>query len=87
MSNAGVADLRWQVRERNLASGPAPLEVVEFELSLSSQDIAESGFDKLKTRIRRVCTLDVPVPFSPPLEEYIGPRDDRIVDAIRAAVA
>lgn len=49
--------------------------------------IAESGFDKLKTRIRRVSTLDVPVPFSPPLEEYIGPREDRIVDAIRAAVA
>ena len=49
--------------------------------------IAESGFDKLKTRIRRVSTLDVPVPFSPPLEEYIGPRDDRIVDAIRAAAA
>ena len=24
--------------------------------------IAESGFDKLKTRIRRVSTLDVPVP-------------------------
>jgi len=49
--------------------------------------IAESGFDKLKTRIRRVSTLDVPVPFSPPLEEYIGPREDRITDAIRAAVA
>ena len=49
--------------------------------------IAESGFDKLKTRIRRVSTLDVPVPFSPPLEDYIGPREDRIVDAIRAAVA
>src|ERR687897_1038342 len=49
--------------------------------------IAESGFDKLKTRIRRVSTLDVPVPFSPPLEEYIGPREDRIVAAIRAAIA
>lgn len=49
--------------------------------------IAESGFDKLKTRIRRVATLDVPVPFSPPLEEYIGPTETRIVDAIRAAVA
>jgi len=49
--------------------------------------IAESGFDKLKTRIRRVSTLDVPVPFSPPLEEYIGPREDRITDAIRAAIA
>jgi pyruvate/2-oxoglutarate/acetoin dehydrogenase E1 component len=49
--------------------------------------IAESGFDKLRTRIRRVSTLDVPVPFSPPLEDYIGPREDRIIDAVRAAVA
>jgi len=49
--------------------------------------IAETGFDKLKTRIRRVATLDVPVPFSPPLEDYIGPSESRIVDAIRAAVA
>jgi pyruvate/2-oxoglutarate/acetoin dehydrogenase E1 component len=49
--------------------------------------IAETGFDKLKTRIRRVATLDVPVPYSPPLEDYIGPSESRIVDAIRAAVA
>ncbi len=49
--------------------------------------IAESGFDKLKTRIRRVSTLDVPVPYSPPLEAYIGPSESRIIDAVRAAVA
>ncbi len=49
--------------------------------------IAESGFDKLKTAIRRVSTLDVPVPYSPPLEEYIGPTPARITAAIRAAVA
>jgi acetoin:2,6-dichlorophenolindophenol oxidoreductase subunit beta len=45
--------------------------------------IVESGFDKLKAPLRRVATLDVPVPYSPPLEEYIGPREDRIIDAIR----
>ena len=49
--------------------------------------IAESGFDKLKTAIRRVSTLDVPVPYSPPLEEYIGPTEARITKAIRAALA
>jgi pyruvate/2-oxoglutarate/acetoin dehydrogenase E1 component len=48
--------------------------------------IAESGFDKLKTAIRRVSTLDVPVPYSPPLEEYIGPTPARITAAIRAAL-
>jgi pyruvate/2-oxoglutarate/acetoin dehydrogenase E1 component len=49
--------------------------------------IAEAGFDKLKTRIRRVSTLDVPVPYSPPLEAHIGPSESRIMDAVRAAMA
>ena len=47
--------------------------------------IAESGFDKLKTAVRRVSTLDVPVPYSPPLEAHIGPSESRIMDAVRAA--
>jgi pyruvate dehydrogenase E1 component beta subunit len=49
--------------------------------------IAESGFDKLKAAIRRVSTLDVPVPYSPPLEEHIGPTEARITQAIRAVLA
>lgn len=46
--------------------------------------IAETSFDKLKAPIRRVSTLDVPIPYSPPLEEHVGPREDRITEAIRA---
>jgi acetoin:2,6-dichlorophenolindophenol oxidoreductase subunit beta len=49
--------------------------------------IAETGFDKLKTRIRRVSTLDVPVSYSPPLEDHIGPSESRIMGAVRASVA
>jgi pyruvate/2-oxoglutarate/acetoin dehydrogenase E1 component len=41
----------------------------------------------LKTRIRRVSTLDVPVSYSPPLEAHIGPSEARIMEAVRAAVA
>ena len=48
--------------------------------------ITETGFDKLKTGIRRVSTLDVPVPYSPPLEAHIGPSESRIMDAVRAAM-
>lgn len=48
--------------------------------------IAETGFDKLKAPLRRVSTLDVPVPFSPPLEDYIGPSESRITEAIRAVL-
>ena len=49
--------------------------------------IAESGFDKLKAPIRRVSTLDVPVPYSPPLEAHIGPSEGRIIDAVKATLA
>ncbi|MBI3001998.1 MAG: alpha-ketoacid dehydrogenase subunit beta, partial [Deltaproteobacteria bacterium] len=40
----------------------------------------------LKAPIRRVATLDVPVPYSEPLEEFIGPSDSRISEAVRAVV-
>ena len=48
--------------------------------------IAEAGFDKLQAPIRRVTTLDVPVPYSPRLEEFVSPSEARIAEAIRAAV-
>lgn len=48
--------------------------------------IAEAGFDKLRAPIRRVATLDVPVPFSKPLEEFIAPSQARITEAIRSAL-
>lgn len=48
--------------------------------------IGEAGFDKLKAPIRRVTTLDVPVPFSRLLEDFISPSETRIVEAIRAVL-
>jgi pyruvate/2-oxoglutarate/acetoin dehydrogenase E1 component len=48
--------------------------------------IGEAAFDKLKAPIRRVATLDVPVPYSPPLEESIGPTEARITEAVRSVV-
>jgi len=48
--------------------------------------IAETGFDKLKAPIRRVATLDVPIPFSPPLEQFVSPSKARITEAIRASI-
>jgi len=48
--------------------------------------IVESGFDKLKAPIRRVATLDVPVPYSPPLEAHIGPSEARIMDAVKGVM-
>ena len=48
--------------------------------------IAEEGFDRLRAPIRRVTTPDVPIPFSPPLEEFVAPSESRIIEAIRSVL-
>jgi pyruvate dehydrogenase E1 component beta subunit len=45
--------------------------------------IAEHAWGALKAAPRRVARLDVPTPFSPPLEEFITPGVDKIVAAAR----
>ena len=45
--------------------------------------IAEEVFD---APVRRVAARDVPIPFSPPLEEYVLPQVRDIVDAVRQVV-
>lgn len=44
--------------------------------------IAEEAFDALKGPVRRVCTPDTHIPFSPPLEKILYPNVDRIVAAV-----
>ena len=46
--------------------------------------IAEKGFDNLDAPVRRVTSLDVPIPFSPPLEKAAIADDARIESAVRA---
>ena len=48
--------------------------------------VAEQAFEALKGPIRRVATLDVPIPFSRALEAYVEPSDAKICAAVRAAV-
>jgi pyruvate dehydrogenase E1 component beta subunit len=48
--------------------------------------VAEEGFASLKAPVRRVTTLDVPVPFSRPMEAYIEPSEERIAAAVRAVL-
>jgi acetoin:2,6-dichlorophenolindophenol oxidoreductase subunit beta len=43
----------------------------------------KSAFRKLKSAPARVCGLDVPIPFSPPLERFALPDKARIVAAVR----
>ena len=49
--------------------------------------IAEYAFDALDGPIRRVAAADAHMAFSPPLEEFLLPNTNKIVDAIRSLAA
>ncbi|MBE3603608.1 alpha-ketoacid dehydrogenase subunit beta [bacterium] len=49
--------------------------------------IAEHAFDSLDGPIRRLAALDTHTAFSPPLEEFILPNVNKIVEAIRGLAA
>ena len=49
--------------------------------------IAEKAFDYLDAPIKRVAALDVPTPYSPPLEEYYLPNRDKVIAAARELLA
>ena len=44
-----------------------------------SARVMEQGFDLLEGPVRRVATLDTPIPFSPVLEKAAIPNPDKIV--------
>lgn len=48
--------------------------------------IAEDVFEYLKAPIKRVTSLGVPVPFAPNLEDYILPKPEYIVHAVKEAL-
>jgi acetoin:2,6-dichlorophenolindophenol oxidoreductase subunit beta len=48
--------------------------------------MAEKGFDLLDAPIRRVAALDVPIPFSKPLENAVIPDEARIEAAIKSVL-
>ena len=43
-------------------------------------------FRALKAPVQRVCAAPVPVPFSPPLEQFYIPSPERIADAVRGII-
>jgi len=45
--------------------------------------IIDKGFDLLNAPIKRVTALDVPIPFSPPLESFVLPDENKIKVAVR----
>jgi 2-oxoisovalerate dehydrogenase E1 component beta subunit len=49
--------------------------------------IAERGFESLDGPVVRVATPDVPIPFSPPLEQAVLPGVERVREACRELLA
>jgi 2-oxoisovalerate dehydrogenase E1 component beta subunit len=49
--------------------------------------IAEHGFESLDGPVVRVATPDVPIPFSPPLEQAVLPSVERVKEACRELLA
>ncbi|MEM2901127.1 MAG: alpha-ketoacid dehydrogenase subunit beta [Candidatus Bathyarchaeia archaeon] len=48
--------------------------------------IVEEAFDYLDAPVVRIANPDAPIPFSPPLENYVIPSEERIVNAVRKIV-
>jgi 2-oxoisovalerate dehydrogenase E1 component beta subunit len=49
--------------------------------------IGEAAFEHLDAPIRRLTTPDVPIPFSPPLEQAVLPQLDDVKEACRELLA
>jgi acetoin:2,6-dichlorophenolindophenol oxidoreductase subunit beta len=47
---------------------------------------AEKAFDALKAPIKRVAAPDIPVPVSPPQEQFYKPDSVKVMDAVRAVM-
>ncbi len=59
----------------------AAAEIVAF----TSSD--RETFHKLKAAPARVCGLDIPIPFSPPMEKFALPDKQKIMQAVRETLA
>jgi len=45
--------------------------------------VAEEGFGSLKAPIKNVTALDATIPYSQPMEEYVLPNEDKVVNAVQ----
>ena len=66
---------RLVVVEEGCKTGGAGAEI--------SAIVAEEAMDDMDAPIRRVATDDTPIPFSPPLEKFVIPDEERIKSVVR----
>jgi pyruvate/2-oxoglutarate/acetoin dehydrogenase E1 component len=49
-------------------------------------EVAEHGFEYLRAPVKMVTALDASVPYSEPMENYLLPNEDRIMQAVRSVL-
>ena len=49
-------------------------------------EIAEHAFDAVRAPIRMVTALDAPVPYSEPMENFLLPSVEKIVQAVKSVL-
>ena len=50
-------------------------------------EVAEHGFQHLRAPVRLVTAADTPVPFSEPLEKFVLPDEDKIIQAVKSVLS
>jgi pyruvate/2-oxoglutarate/acetoin dehydrogenase E1 component len=54
--------------------------------AITGMRIIEAAFDYLDSPVKRIAAHDVPVPFSPPLEDFVVPTEEKIAAEIKKIV-
>jgi pyruvate dehydrogenase E1 component beta subunit len=49
--------------------------------------IADKGFDSLDAPVKRLTARDVPIPYSPPMEKFVLPDEQKIAAAVKELMA
>jgi acetoin:2,6-dichlorophenolindophenol oxidoreductase subunit beta len=55
--------------------------------AIIAAEIAEHGFEHLRTPLKMVTALDAPVPYSEPLENYVVPNEEKVIQAVKSVMA
>jgi pyruvate/2-oxoglutarate/acetoin dehydrogenase E1 component len=55
--------------------------------AIIAAEVAEHGFRYLKAPIKMVTALDTPIPYSEPLESFVLPSEEKIIQAVKSTLA
>jgi acetoin:2,6-dichlorophenolindophenol oxidoreductase subunit beta len=55
--------------------------------AIIAAEVAEHGFKALKAPIKMVTSLDASIPYSEPLENYVLPNEEKIIQAVKSVLA